>query len=164
MLDPVNSGFGDLDDVDRKILEYLGEDGRASMTTLAEHVHISRANAYARVDRMTKEGIVEGFSVRVSPTAMGLGVSAYIGLTILQESWQTVREALTKVDGVEHIALCSGDVDVVVLVRTPDIASVRDLVLEGIRSIPGVEQTRTSIVLDEVTTIGPTRRAPDGGR
>ena len=160
----MNSGFGDLDDVDRKILEYLGEDGRASMTTLAEHVHISRANAYTRVDRMTKEGIVEGFSVRVSPTAMGLGVSAYIGLTILQESWQTVREALTKVDGVEHIALCSGDVDVVVLVRTPDIASVRDLVLEGIRSIPGVEQTRTSIVLDEVTTIGPTRRAPDGGR
>lgn len=150
----MNGGSGGLDEIDRAIITYLNHDGRASMTTLAERVHISRANAYARVDRLTKEGVVEGFTVRVSPVAMGLGVSAFIGVTILQDSWESVRQALTRVDGVEHVALCSGSVDVVVLVRTPDIASVRDLVLERIRSIPGVQQTRTSIVLDEVVNPG----------
>ncbi len=152
--------FPDLDHVDRAILDCLVRDARTSISAVAERVHVSRANAYARVQRMVETGVVEGFTVRVPPAAVGLGASAYIGLNIAQDSWREVREALGRVEGVDHIALCSGDVDVVVLARTPDIASLRDLVLEGIRSIPGVETTRTSIILDELGNTGLPGQAP----
>lgn len=152
--------FPQLDDADRAILESLARDARASISAVAEQVHVSRANAYARVQRLVETGVIEAFTVRVPPAAVGIGASAYIGLHIAQDSWREVREALAEVAGIDHVALCSGDVDVVVLARTPDIASLRDLVLEGIRSIPGVLTTRTSIILDELDNPGLPGRAP----
>ena len=139
-----------LDDVDRAILHELSLDGRASISTVADRVHVSRANAYARVHRLVEQGVIDRFSVEVSPEAIGLGASAFIGLNIAQDSWREVRTALSRVPGVDHVALCSGDVDVVVLARTSDIPSLRDLVLKEIRSIPGVQTTRTSIILEEL--------------
>ena len=51
-----------LDEVDRRILDELVRDGRTSIRTLAERIHISRANAYARVDRLLRDGVITGFS------------------------------------------------------------------------------------------------------
>src|SRR5690625_97591 len=50
-----------LDDVDQRIVAALIADGRMSMRSLASQVHISRANVYARVERLTREGVIEGF-------------------------------------------------------------------------------------------------------
>jgi DNA-binding Lrp family transcriptional regulator len=145
-----------VDATDRRILLELTHSGRASMSDVAQRVHISRANAYARVRRLIDGGVIERFAAHVSPEGVGLGTSAYVSLSILQNSWRDVSEALQRVPGVEHVALCSGDMDVMVLVRTSDNASLRDLVLEEIRSIPGVLTTRTVIVLDEMRGAGVT--------
>lgn len=143
-----------VDPTDRRILLELAHSGRASMSEVAGRVHISRANAYARVRRLVEGGIIERFAAHVSPGGVGLGTSAYVSLSIRQNSWREVSTALQGVPGVDHVALCSGDMDVMVLVHTSDNASLRDLVLEKIRSIPGVLTTRTVIVLDEMRGVG----------
>lgn len=143
-----------VDSTDRRILLELSHSGRASMNDVAGRVHVSRANAYARVRRLVEGGVIERFTAHVSPQGVGLGTSAYVSLSILQNSWRDVSDALQQVPGVDHVALCSGDMDVMVLVRTSDNASLRDLVLEEIRSIPGVLTTRTVIVLDEIRGVG----------
>ena len=56
-----------LDDADRRILGELVRDARTSIRTLAERIHVSRANAYARVDRLLADGVITGFSPRGSP-------------------------------------------------------------------------------------------------
>ncbi len=143
-----------VDSTDRRILLELTHSGRASMSEVAQRVHVSRANVYARVRRLLDDGVIQHFAAHVSPEGVGLGTSAYVSLSILQNSWREVSEALRRVPGVEHVALCSGDVDVIVLVRTADNASLRDLVLDEIRAIPGVLTTRTVIVLDEMRGAG----------
>lgn len=138
-----------LDAIDRRLLRELYGSGRASMTDLARRVHVSRALAYTRVRRLLDGGVIRSFTVELSPAGLGLGTSAYVALTIQHNSWHEVRAALVEVPGVDHISLCSGEVDVLVLVRAADNATLRDLVLEVIRGIPGVLTTQTTIVLDE---------------
>ncbi|MFC3502714.1 Lrp/AsnC family transcriptional regulator [Micromonospora krabiensis] len=138
-----------LDEVDRRILDELVRDGRTSVRTLAERIHISRTNAYARVERLLRDGVITGFRAQVAPEPAGLGTSAYIALTIQQNTWREVSAELAGVPYIEHAALLGGEHDVLALVRAPDNAALRDVVLGRIQGIPGVLSTRTWLVFEE---------------
>ncbi|GAB3648840.1 Lrp/AsnC family transcriptional regulator [Streptomyces sparsus] len=138
-----------LDPVDRAILSMLQRDGRASIRSVAERVHISRANAYARINRLIDDGVIRGFSARLNHERAGQGASAYVTLKIVQNSWRTVREKLEELPGAAHIALVSGDFDVLLLVHTADNRALRELVLMRIQAIPEVLSTRTLLVFEE---------------
>ena len=138
-----------IDEIDRQILTELARDGRTSIRTLAERVHISRTNAYARVERLIREGVIVGFHARIAPEPAGLGTSAYVSIGIQQNTWREVSAALAEVRYIEHAALLAGDHDVLALVRAPDNAALRNLVLNQIQGIPGVLSTRTWLVFEE---------------
>jgi DNA-binding Lrp family transcriptional regulator len=138
-----------LDRIDRAIVRLLQQDGRASVRSVAERVHVSRANAYARIARMVEDGVIRGFTARVDHERAGQAASAYITLRIVQNSWRTVRGQLLELPGVEHIALVGGDFDVLLLVHTVDNRALRDLVLNRIQGIPEVLGTNTLLVFEE---------------
>ncbi|AXK33429.1 Lrp/AsnC family transcriptional regulator [Streptomyces armeniacus] len=138
-----------LDSVDREILRLLRADGRASIRSVAEQVHVSRANAYARINRMIDDRVIRGFSARIDQERAGHGTSAYVTLKIVQDSWRAVRERLRELPGAAHMALVGGDFDVLLLVHTADNRSLRDLVLTRIQAIPEVLSTRTLLVFEE---------------
>ncbi|GGU26814.1 hypothetical protein GCM10010259_16880 [Streptomyces daghestanicus] len=138
-----------LDVIDQDILRILQADGRASIRSVAERVHVSRANAYARINRLVEDGVIRGFGARVDHERAGQGTSAYITLKIVQNSWRTVREQLQELPGAAHIALVGGDFDVLLLVHTPDNRALRELVLTRIQAIPQVLSTRTLLVFEE---------------
>ena len=149
-----------VDETDRKILRELARDGRMSIRTLAETIHISRANAYARVERLRNEGVIRGFRADVDPVASGLGTTAYVTVNLAQPKWKAIRERLRQLDGVAHIGLVGGEFDVIMLVRVKDNAALRRLVLDEIQSIPGVTGTRTLLVFEEVEPVdGETERS-----
>ncbi|MGW7456166.1 Lrp/AsnC family transcriptional regulator [Streptomyces sp. NPDC054797] len=139
-----------LDDTDRHILAGLIDDGRMSIKALADKLHISRANAYTRINRLMAEEVITGFSTRLNPQRAGLGTSAYVTLTIDQNAWRDISRELREIPYVEHVTLVAGDFDVLVLVRTPDNSVLRQVVLERIQAVPGVRSTRTWLVFDEV--------------
>ena len=145
----------ELDRVDRAILRLLQQDGRSSIRSVAERVHVSRANAYARISRLTDAGVIRGFTARVDHERAGQGASAYITLKIVQNSWRTVREQLLALPGVAHIALVGGEFDVLLLVHTADNRALRELVLGRIQSIPQVLATQTLIVFEETDQVPP---------
>ena len=138
-----------LDDTDHQILDALVRDGRMSMRTLAETLHISRANAYARVERLRTSGVLRGFRADVDPGLSGLATSAYVTLNIRQAAWRQIAEQLQALPGIVHIALVGGEFDVVLLVRARDNADLRRLVLDEIQGMDGVTNTRTLLVFEE---------------
>jgi DNA-binding Lrp family transcriptional regulator len=142
-----------LDAIDRAILRLLQEDGRASVRSVADRVHVSRANAYSRINRLIEDGIIRGFTARVDHERAGQGTSAYITLKIVQNSWRTVREQLLTLPGLAHIALVSGDFDVLLLVHTADNRSLRELVLTRIQAVPEVLSSRTLLVFEETDLV-----------
>ncbi|HWH00387.1 MAG TPA: Lrp/AsnC family transcriptional regulator [Pilimelia sp.] len=143
-----------LDDVDARLLDALVRDGRASVRQLAAALHISRTNAYARIERLVAEGVITGFHAHVAPERAGLGTSAFVSLTIEQNTWREVSAALRQVRYVEHVALLAGDYDVLALVRAPDNAALRDVVLNQVQAVPGVLSTRTWLVFEEYDGAG----------
>ncbi|MGW4323646.1 Lrp/AsnC family transcriptional regulator [Streptomyces sp. NPDC004684] len=138
-----------LDAIDQDILRILQADGRASIRSVAERTHVSRANAYARINRLIEDGVIRGFGARVDHERAGQGTSAYITLKIVQNSWRTVREQLRLLPGASHIALVGGDFDVLLLVHTPDNRALREVVLTRLQAIPEVLSTRTLLVFEE---------------
>lgn len=143
-----------LDDIDHQILAALVSDGRMSMRTLAETLHISRANAYARVERLRTSGVIRGFRAEVDPELSGLGTSAYVTLNVRQAAWRQIAEQLQTLPGIVHIALVGGEFDVVLLVRARDNADLRRLVLDEIQGMDGIVSTRTLLVFEEPAPSG----------
>ena len=151
---PIGPGDGEqsvrqLDPIDRSIVETLRTDGRIAMIDLAERVGISRGNAYLRLDRLRRDGVIAGFAAVIDPRRLGLGVAAYVNLKVEQHDWRDVRQRLLALPEVENVALLAGDSDFVVLVRAPDIQSLRDLVLDRLGTVAGVKSTFTTLILDE---------------
>ncbi len=143
-----------LDATDRQILRELIRDARTSIRSLAETVHISRASAYSRVGRLVDDGVITGFSAQINHERAGLGTSAYVSLTIEQNSWPEVSAHLGRLPYVEHVSRLGADFDVLVLVRAPDNAALRVVVLDRIQGIPSVRSTRTWLVFDEFEGAG----------
>jgi DNA-binding Lrp family transcriptional regulator len=146
-----------MDGIDRRIVEELQADGRLSVRALAERVRVSRANAYARMERLTETGVITGFTVTIDPALAGMGTSAYVTLGVRQSSWRDIRERLRAIPEVRHMALVGGEFDAILLVRAADNDALRRVVLEQLQAIPGVISTRTSLIFEDSDNVGQRR-------
>jgi DNA-binding Lrp family transcriptional regulator len=139
-----------IDDVDRRIVDALRSDGRLSMRALAERLHVSRAGVYTRVERLERVGVITGYSATVDARRYGLSLSAYVNVKVAQRSWKSLRKRVLALEDVEHAALVSGEYDIVLLVRTRDVETLRDLVLTRLQEMPEVLATQTELIFDEM--------------
>jgi DNA-binding Lrp family transcriptional regulator len=139
----------DLDDVDRQLLALLRADGRMSVNEAAQQVHVSRATAYARLERLKANGAITGFQASVDPVKVGLPVTALILVNLEQRNWPSVHDALGAIPGVQWSAFTSGSFDMVLLVRMKDVAALRDVVLVQLHGLKFVKSSQTVFVLDE---------------
>lgn len=139
----------ELDEVDRSIVALLRSDGRMSVNEVATQTHISRATAYARLERLRDTGVISGFQATVDPTSIGLPVTALILINLDQKNWPSVHDALGAIPGVQWSAFTSGSFDMVMLVRMKDVAALRDVVLVQLHGLKFVKSSQTVFVLDE---------------
>jgi DNA-binding Lrp family transcriptional regulator len=145
-----SGGTRQIDGIDRALLRTLVADGRISFSDLAARCHVSRSTAHARVDRLRDIGAIRGFTAMLDPTLLGFGLCALVFLKIEQHRWREARDAIVEVPGVESLMMCAGDVDLVAVVRSSDMAHFRDTLLVQLHAIAGVVGSSTAFVLDEV--------------
>lgn len=138
-----------LDATDRQILRELQADGRLSVNELASRVNVSRATAYARLDRLRREGAIKGYTAVIDPEVVGLGVAAIVLVNVRQRTWQESLAELGALPGVERVLLTSGQFDFALLVRVADIRELRDVLLGQLQAMPHVTGSQTIFVLDE---------------
>jgi DNA-binding Lrp family transcriptional regulator len=127
----------------------LVQDGRLSVSALAERVGVSRATAYARFERLVGGGVITGFRATVDPSRIGMPITALILVNVQQHAWPEARAELLSLPGLEYLAFTSGGFDMVLLVRVPDVVALRDVVLVRLHGSPHVRSTQTIFVLDE---------------
>lgn len=139
----------ELDDIDWALLRRIHNDARLSMTALAETVGISRAAAYARVNKLIDHNVIRGFATRIDPISIGRNASAYVSLSIDQQRWAEIRADLNDIEEVDHVALVGGDFDVLLLVRAFDTKHLQNVVLNKVQSLSGVTKSRTQIIFED---------------
>lgn len=139
-----------IDDVDRRLIDLLREDGRMSVNDLATRASVSRANAYQRLARLRDSGAIRRFTVDVDHRQLGDSITALVFVDIDQHTWREMGARLLELPGVDYVGFTTGTMDIVLIVRAPDMQHLRDVVLERLQSFPEVRSTQTSFVLEEL--------------
>lgn len=139
----------ELDAIHLKMLDCLSADARISMATLAAQLGISRANAYARFEALTSNGVIEGFHARINPIAVGHSVAALVFLHLRQSQWADFRSRLDTVPELEYFAVTTGEYDAMLLLRATDVAAIHQLVAMKISQWPSVRASQTIFLMDE---------------
>ncbi len=136
-----------MDTTDAALVQALRTNGRASWAELGRLVGLSGPSVQERVRRLEERGVVTGYVATVAPAAVGLGVSALIGLIQSDDARsEDVTSQLEQVAEVEDCWFVAGDENFVVKVRAGDIAAL-ELVVAKLRHIRGIARTRTTVVL-----------------
>ena len=136
--------------MDRRLLELLAADARTPVATLADRAGLSRTAVYTRLDALRTSGVLEGYSVRVNPARVGLGITALILVAGRQPAWRSLRQRLVAMPEVEYCAFTTGEYDALLLVRVPDVETLRDVVLERLQASEEIRATQTIFVLEEL--------------
>lgn len=143
----------DLDQTDRRILAHLQAHGRATNLELAEAVHLSPAQCNRRHRRLEERGVVKRYEARLDATQVGLGVLAFVHVTMERGHIREVvkfRDVVSSLAQVQECYAVTGDFDYVLKVVARDLKALSDFLLGTLAQLPGVNGVRSSVCLDEV--------------
>jgi Lrp/AsnC family leucine-responsive transcriptional regulator len=143
----------DMDQIDRKILDYLQQNGRASNLELAEVAKLSAAQCHRRHKRLETAGFIMRYETRLDPERLGLFVIAFVHVSMEKGHIHNLPTFKTTILDVPQILECysvTGDFDYVLKVIAPDLKALSDFLMEKLMRIPGVNGVRSSVCLDEL--------------
>ncbi len=136
-----------IDSTDRRLLLALRANGRSTYAELGRLVGLSAPAVHDRVGKLEAAGHVTGYHAEVAPSALGLGVSALVGIFTREGVEQdVVAERLREVPPIEDCWAVAGEETFIVKVRAPDVDALESI-LGTLRRIRGVARTRTTVVL-----------------
>ena len=142
-----------LDRTDRRILELLQRDGRITNAELARRVHLSATPCLERVRRLEREGYITGYGARLDPDRLGLGLMLLVEVVLDRTSpdhFSRFRRAVAEIPEVLECFLVAGSFDYLLKVRARDITDYRTTLGEKVLAIPGVAQTHSYVVMENV--------------
>jgi DNA-binding Lrp family transcriptional regulator len=135
-----------MDAIDEKLLLALRDNARASTARLARSVGRSRTSVQSRLERLEREGVIVGYSVRVAPEHELGAVRAHVMIKVGPKEARAVTAALKAIPQVRVLHSVSGDVDLIAVAATASVAEM-DEVIDRIGALDGVERTNSSIIL-----------------
>nr|NLI50515.1 Lrp/AsnC family transcriptional regulator [Propionibacterium sp.] len=145
-----------LDATDRLLLTVLDDDPRMPTMTIAQRTGLARGTIQARLDRLTREGVLRLASSRVLPAALGRGLAANVATELDQHRLDDAIAAVSEIPEVLECVAPAGGTDLLCRAVAKDPEDLYR-VAEEIRLCPGILRTSTSVFLREVI---PYRVAP----
>ncbi len=142
-----------LDRIDLRILGCLQADGRISNLKLAESVALSPTAVLARVQRLTKEGYILGYEARLNPLKLGLGMMVFVEVLLDKTTpniFEAFKAAVQVRDEIMECHMVAGGFDYLLKTRMADMKAYRDFAGMVLWQLPGVRETRTYAVMEEV--------------
>ena len=145
--------MSELDRIDLRILDLLQRDGRISNLKLAESVALSPTAVLARVQRLTREGYILGYEARLDPLKLGVGMLVFVEILLDRTTPHVFDQFKAAVQARPEIMEChmvAGGVDYLLKTRVADMNAYRDFAGAVLWQLPGVRETRTYAVMEEV--------------
>ncbi len=147
-----------LDKIDRRILTILQTDGRISNSDLAQRVGIPATSMSDRFKRLQRQGFITGFAARLDPILMGLDLLVFIEVLLdktTPDVFEKFAQAVRKAPEVIECHMVAGGFDYLVKTRLTNMVSYRRFLGEVVLAWPGVCETRTYAVMEEIKNDSP---------
>ncbi|MBR0566250.1 Lrp/AsnC family transcriptional regulator [Azoarcus sp. L1K30] len=145
--------MNELDKFDLQLLDELQADGHASNAALAERIHLSPSQVSRRIQRLEQAGFIERYVALLRPAAVGLGVTAFVNVS-LERHGEAHTDAFTDaVRGMDEVLECfaiSGEADYLLRVMTPTLPALSDFMLHRLMRLGGVRSVKSNIALTEL--------------
>jgi Lrp/AsnC family leucine-responsive transcriptional regulator len=141
------------DRLDRRILAILQADGRITTTELADRVGLSATAVSERVRRLTRDGFILGYRARLDAAKLDRGLLVFVEVLLDRTSPDVFDAFATAVGRAPEISEChlvAGGFDYLMKTRVADMAAYRAFIGSVIWALPGVRETRTYVVMEEV--------------
>lgn len=136
-----------LDRTDHLLLDALKQDGRASVTTLAGRLRLSRATVQARMDRLQEQGVIQRFTVELSTAGERDRIRAVMMIAVEGTRARAVTRAIRAIPDITQLHTTNGAWDLVAHIETTALPEF-DRVLREVREISGVTKSETCLLLD----------------
>lgn len=150
---PMSEATSELDRIDLRILNVLQADGRISNLKLAEAVALSPTAVLARTQRLQRDGYILGYEARLNPLKLGRGMLVFVEVLLDRTTPNVFNEFKAAVQVRDEILEChmvAGGFDYLIKTRMADMAAFRDFAGSVLWQLPGVRETRTYAVMEEV--------------
>jgi DNA-binding Lrp family transcriptional regulator len=135
-----------MDDTDIQLIERLRSDARAPTAALARMLGLSRTTVQSRLERLERQGVIVGYTVRLSDAHERGQIHAYVMMTVSHKQAGAVTTAIRRLPGVRSLQSVSGPFDLIARVVAPTVADM-DALIDALGALEGVERTTSSIVL-----------------
>lgn len=135
-----------MDDLDRRLLDLLTANSRASITSLSAALGVARATVQERMQRLEREGPVRGYTVRLAPEYARGRIAAHVMIAADPKKQAALTRALQKLPAVRALHTISGQYDLIAEIQE-DSTGALDACIDAIGALDGVERTLSSIVL-----------------
>jgi Lrp/AsnC family leucine-responsive transcriptional regulator len=140
-----------MDATDRKIVDLLQEDARATQQEIAKKVKLSQPSVADRIRKLEESKVILGYTARVDPRRLGHDITAFIGVSIEHPKYfDTFAKKVLALPGVLECHRVAGPESYLLKVRTESTGTLDQLLVQNLRTIPGVSSTHTTIVLASV--------------
>ncbi|SFL71900.1 Lrp/AsnC family transcriptional regulator, leucine-responsive regulatory protein [Bradyrhizobium sp. NFR13] len=150
--------MSDIDKIDRKILAVLQADGRIANVELAEKVGLSPTSIGERLKRLQRDGYIEGYGARLNPEMLGLGLLVFVEVLLdktTPDVFERFARAVRLAPEVLECHMVAGGFDYLVKARVADMSAYRRFLGESLLALPGVRESRTYAVMEEVKRDAP---------
>lgn len=139
-----------VDEIDRRILAELQQDGRQTLTELAERVRLSVSPCHRRVRALERSGVISGYHAHLDARALGLTFEALVFVTMLGADRETVdgfEQAVITVPNVMQAQRLFGDPDYLLRVVTRDLPDFQQVYDDRLATLPGVQRLSSTLVM-----------------
>ena len=142
-----------LDRIDIHLLKLLQSNARMTQTALADAVGLSHTPCVERIKHLEQQGIIQGYRAQLDPKRLNLGLLVFVEITLTRTSSDTFEafsQAVIDLPQVLECHLVSGNFDYLIKARVADMTAYRKLLGETLLTLPGVSDSRTYVVMEEV--------------
>lgn len=142
-----------IDKIDRRILSELQKDGKISNVELSKLVGLSPSPCLERVRRLEHQGYITGYQAKLDPNKLGAAMLVFVEITLTKTSVDIFAEfsaAVQEHEDIQECHLVSGNFDFLLKTRVADMANYRKLLGDTLLRLPGVSESRTYVVMEEV--------------
>jgi len=145
-----------MDAIDREILALLQEDGRITLTDLADRVRLSVSRCQRRVRELERTGVIRGYQAKIDPAALDLGFEVIVFVTLSRpEVVGDFDQAIAAIPHVIEAQRLFGEPDYLLRIVTASLAAYQQLYDQSLVRLPGVQGLRSTILMKQVVPLRP---------
>ncbi len=135
-----------MDSIDQKLIARLRHNGRESVSNLAEHLGVTRATVNARLARLEKDGVIQGYTVRLGENHPERPIRGITMIKVEGQMTEQVKKRILALPDIECVHHTNGQWDMIAEISAPDMAHF-DTLLSAIRDIGSISHSETHLLL-----------------